>query len=56
MGVPMWNSGREMAWLVEKGPRAGLALGGSSSIAPGVPWENIRALVEGFKYYREHGK
>lgn len=47
---------REMAWLVEKGPKAGLTLGASSSIAPGVPWPNIEALVDGFKYYREHGR
>jgi hypothetical protein len=47
---------REMKWLVERGPRTGLLLGGSSSIAPGVPWENLQALIEGFKYYREHGR
>ena len=47
---------REMAWLVEKGPRTGLFLGASSSIAPGVSWENIEALVEGFRHYREHGR
>ncbi len=43
---------RELAWLVEAGPRTGLFLGGSSSITPGVPWENVRALVEGLRYYR----
>jgi hypothetical protein len=47
---------REMKWLVEKGPKTGLFLGGSSSIAPGVPWENMKALVEGFAYYRKHGR
>ncbi len=47
---------REMKWLVEKGPRAGLFLGGSSSITPGVPWENLKALIEGFQYYRIHGR
>ncbi len=47
---------RQMDWLVEKGPRTGLVLGCSSSVAPGVPIENIRTLVEGFKYYREHGR
>ena len=47
---------REMAWLVEHGPRTGLFLGGSSSIAPGVPWENIQALVEGLNHYRTHGR
>jgi hypothetical protein len=47
---------REMAWLVEKGPRTGLFLGCSSSIAPGVPWENLQTLVEGFRYYQTHGR
>lgn len=47
---------KEMKWLVEKGPKTGLFLGGSSSIAPGVSWENMQALVEGLKYYRDHGR
>ncbi|MDD5727571.1 MAG: uroporphyrinogen decarboxylase family protein [Victivallales bacterium] len=47
---------REMAWLVEKGPKRGLMLGCSSSIAPGIPLENIKTLIEGFAYYREHGR
>lgn len=47
---------RELAWLVEKGPRAGLFLGGTSSITPGVPWENLQALVEGLGYYRRYGR
>jgi uroporphyrinogen decarboxylase len=47
---------REMAWLVDKGPRTGLFLGASSSIAPGVPWANIEALVEGFHHYRMNGR
>jgi hypothetical protein len=47
---------REMAWLVEKGPKTGLALACSSSVTPGVPWENIRALVEGLQYCRKHGR
>lgn len=47
---------KELKWLVEKGPKQGLFLGGSSSIAPGVPWENLKALIEGFAYYREHGR
>jgi uroporphyrinogen decarboxylase len=47
---------REMKWLVEQGPRIGLVLGVSSSIAPGVPWENLQALIEGFHYYRDHGR
>jgi len=44
---------RQLAWLVENGPKTGLFLGCSSSIAPGVPWENMEALVEGLRYFRE---
>ncbi|OGG46055.1 MAG: hypothetical protein A3F84_01925 [Candidatus Handelsmanbacteria bacterium RIFCSPLOWO2_12_FULL_64_10] len=47
---------KEIKWLVEKGPRVGLFLGGSSALAPGIPWENIQTMLEGFKYYREHGR
>jgi hypothetical protein len=47
---------RELGWLVENGPSTGLFLGASSSITPGVPWENVRALVEGLTYYRVHGR
>ncbi len=47
---------REIKWLVEQGPKTGLFLAGSSSIAPGVPWDNLRTMVEGFKHYREHGR
>ncbi len=47
---------RELDWLVAHGPRTGLFLGGSSSIVPGTPWENIKTLVEGVQYYRTHGR
>lgn len=47
---------RELSWLVDNGPETGLFLGASSSIAPGVPWENLQALVEGLNHYRLHGK
>ena len=47
---------RQLAWLVEKGPKVGLMLGCSSSIAPGVPLENIKTLIEGFSYFRQHGR
>ena len=47
---------KEMDWLVREGPKTGLFLGGSSSIAPGVPWENMRTFVEGLRHYREHGR
>lgn len=46
----------QMNWLVEYGPSVGLMLGCSSSITPGVPLENIKALIEGFRHYRERGR
>ena len=46
----------ELKFLVENGPEAGLFLGASSSVVPGVRWENIRALVDGLKYYGERGR
>jgi len=47
---------RELRRLVEAGPRTGLFLGGSSSITPGVPWENLQALAEGLAHYRKAGR
>ncbi len=47
---------RELDWLVEKGPKTGLTLGCSSSVTPGVPRENMEALLEGFAHYRQHGR
>ena len=47
---------RELRWLVEAGPRTGLFLAASSSVTPGVPWENIRALVESLGHYRCVGR
>ena len=47
---------REMRWLVDQGPRTGLFLSASSSVAPGVPWDNIRVFADGLKYYRTHGR
>ena len=46
----------ELAWLVANGPRTGLFLGGSSSITPGVPWDNMATLLEGLAYFRTHGR
>jgi len=43
---------KEMQSLVDNGPRTRLFLGASSSITPGVPWRNLKALVDGFWYYR----
>ena len=45
-----------MRWLVKHDPKRGLFLGGSSSITPGVPWENLKTLAEGFRHYRDHGR
>ena len=45
-----------MDWLVEKGPKVGLMLGCSSSIAPGAPPENMKALIEGLTQYRTRGR
>jgi len=47
---------RELAWLVEQGPPVGLFLAASSSVTPGVPHENLHALIEGLQYYRTHGR
>jgi hypothetical protein len=45
---------REMRFLVENGtPHMLLSM--SSSCVPGTPFENIRACVEGFHYYRKYG-
>jgi hypothetical protein len=46
----------QMRWLVEKGPKVGLALGPSSSITPNTNRDNIRAFIEGLKHYRVHGR
>ena len=47
---------RELQWLVKYGPKRGLFLGASSSITPGVPWENLKTLVDGFLYYRDQAR
>ena len=54
-GIPA-DVKRQMDWLVEKGPKIGLMLGCSSSIAPGVSLENMQTLIEGFAHYRKHGR
>ena len=55
MGTPD-DVRREMKWLVENGPKTGLFLACSSSVTPGVPWDNIQTLIEGLRYYRTHGR
>jgi hypothetical protein len=47
---------REFKWLVEHAPKTGFFLSSSSSIAPGAPWENIQAFIEGRAYYLKHGR
>jgi hypothetical protein len=46
----------ELKWLVENGPPLGLFLGASSSITPSTNRDNVRALIEGLAYYRNHGR
>lgn len=41
---------REVQWLVDHGPRVGLALGASSSIAPGTNAANVRAALERMRH------
>jgi len=55
MGTPE-DVKHQLTWLVENGPETGLFLAGSSSVTPGVPWENIQTFIEGLKYYRIHGR
>lgn len=47
---------KQLKFLVDNGPETGLFLSTSSSCAPGTPWENIKTAVEGFAYYRTHGR
>lgn len=47
---------KEIDWLVEYGPQHGLSLGVSSSAAPGIRHENIMTMINGFQYYRKHGR
>lgn len=45
---------KEMDDLVAVHGDTALALGASSSVAPGVSSANIDAMIEGFHYYKEH--
>jgi len=47
---------QEVRYLVEHGPRTGLFLGGSSSIAPATPLANILALADVLRHFREQGR
>ncbi len=55
LGTPV-DVRRQLDWLVANGPRVGLMLGCSSSIAPGVPLENMRTLIDGLEHYRTRGR
>ncbi|MHB1151566.1 MAG: uroporphyrinogen decarboxylase family protein [Eubacteriales bacterium] len=44
----------ELKFLVENKGDSDLILGLSSSMAPGVKWENVKTFVEGLRYYRNH--
>ena len=55
MGIPK-DVKHQLTWLIENGPETGLFLAGTSSVTPGVPWENIQTFIEGLKYYRIHGR
>jgi hypothetical protein len=44
---------QEIDFLVANGPERGLFLGASSSITPGVPHENLRAMIDGLRRHRE---
>ncbi len=57
--LPMGNPDdikKELKFLVENGPKTGLSLSISSSMVPGVKWENVKTLIEGLNYYRTHGR
>jgi hypothetical protein len=47
---------REIKWLVENGPKTGLFLGASSSVAPGTNRQNVRTMIECFAHLRQHGR
>lgn len=55
MGTPA-DVKREMEFLVKHGPKTGLFLGGSSSVAPGVPWANLETFIEGLHFYQANGR
>ena len=47
---------REVDWLVDNGPATGLFLATSSSVAPGVPYENLLAMRDAFRHYQTVGR
>ena len=55
MGTPQ-DVADELKWLVRHGPKVGLMLAASSSVAPGVKRENLQALFDGLRYYQQNGR
>lgn len=47
---------KAVKWLVEKGPKVGLVLAPTSSIAPGTNHENVKTFIEAVNYYQKHGR
>jgi len=47
---------KQLKWLVNNGPKTGLMLGASSSVAPSTNRGNVKTLIEGLKHYRENGR
>jgi hypothetical protein len=47
---------KEIKWAVEHAPKTGFFLSSTSSITPGVPWENIKTFIEAREYYLNHGR
>ena len=47
---------RQIDFFVENHGDCPMVFGCSSSVAPGVPGENIDAMIEGFRYYRNRKK
>ena len=47
---------KEIKWAVEHAPKTGFFLSSTSSITPGVPWENIKTFIEAREYYLTHGR
>ena len=47
---------KELRWVVDMGPKTGLFLSATSSIAPGTNRDNVLTFIEGLEYYREHGR
>jgi hypothetical protein len=54
VGYPVLE--RELKWVVNNGPKVGLMLSATSSIAPNTNRGNVTAFIEGLRYYQAHGR